>query len=242
MRPPLEAASVRWAEAAALLCFAGRAPIRLVTWLGPAWTGDAARAYQDWAEVFEQATRRAAGALSDLADTATKPSPRGWDAERRALEQALRALIAVHVPGAPRPPPPAVVPRPRPPSDQSAPRRGGTVDRWVTEAVHILHAHGYRDGQINAEDIKTIIRYESAGNPAAVNHDDSNARRGTPSTGIMQTIPPTFERWHLPGHNNILDPIDNIIAGVRYAVARYGSVSQTPGILSLAAGGRYRGY
>jgi SLT domain-containing protein len=58
----------------------------------------------------------------------------------------------------------------------------------------------------------------------------------------MQTIEPTFERWHLPGHGEILHPVDNIVAGVRYAVARYGSVSLVPGVLSLAAGKAYRGY
>ncbi len=239
---------MRWAEASALLGHAGRAPIQLVTWLGPAWTGDAARAYQGWAEALEQATRRLAGALSGLAAVVTRrPSP-GWDLELRAVERALRELSQVRVPGTPRAPTPRQnIPRPRPPTDERlhpvTPKRGGgSVDQWVTEATRILRANGYRDEQIDTEDIKTIIKYESAGNPDAVNNSDSNARRGTPSTGLMQTIPPTFARWHLPGHDNIRDPVDNIIAGVRYAVARYGSVSQAPGIVSLAAGGRYRGY
>jgi SLT domain-containing protein len=58
----------------------------------------------------------------------------------------------------------------------------------------------------------------------------------------MQTIGPTFDRWHLRGHGEILDPVDNIVAAVRYAVDRYGSVSRVPGVLSLAAGQAYRGY
>lgn len=250
-----EAASVRWAEAAALLGHAGRAPIQLVTWLGPAWTGDAARAYRSWAEGLEQATRRLAGALSELAAVVTKRASPGWDLELRAVERSLRELSVVRVPGTPPARPPVVapvprndVPRPRAPAEAQQHRRaepkrgGGSVDRWVAEATRILLANGYRDEQIDAEDIKTIIKYESAGNPDAVNNSDSNARRGTPSTGLMQTIPPTFARWHLPGHDNIRDPVDNIIAAVRYAVARYGSVSQTPGIVSLGSGGRYRGY
>jgi SLT domain-containing protein len=116
------------------------------------------------------------------------------------------------------------------------------VDGWVAEAVRVLRERGYRDDQVNPEHIATIISYESAGNPSAVNNADGNAARGTPSMGIMQTIGPTFDRWALPGHRNILDPVDNIIAGCRYAIARYGSVSRTPGILSLEAGGSYRGY
>jgi SLT domain-containing protein len=116
------------------------------------------------------------------------------------------------------------------------------VRAWIDEAVGILRRHGYRPDQLDPEAIATIIRHESSGDPSAINRWDANAARGTPSMGLMQTIQPTFERWKLPGHDQILDPVDNIIAAVRYAVARYGSVSQVPGVLSLAAGHGYRGY
>jgi SLT domain-containing protein len=116
------------------------------------------------------------------------------------------------------------------------------VRDWIQQAVAVLREHGYSAEQIDPESIATIIRHESSGDPEAVNNWDANAARGTPSMGLMQTIEPTFDHWHLPGHGEILDPVDNIIAGVRYAVARYGSVSQVPGLLSLAAGGAYRGY
>ena len=106
----------------------------------------------------------------------------------------------------------------------------------------MLRDHGYRPDQIDPNAIATIIWHESSGNPQAVNNWDANAAHGTPAMGLMQTVRPTFERWHLPGHDQILNPVDNIIAGVRYAVARYGSVSRVPGVLSLAAGGAYRGY
>jgi SLT domain-containing protein len=116
------------------------------------------------------------------------------------------------------------------------------VDSRIQQAVAILREHGYRPEQIDPEAIETIIRHESSGDPSAVNNWDANAARGTPSMGLMQTIEPTFDRWHLPGHGEILDPVDNIVAGVRYAVARYGSASLVPGVLSLAAGKAYRGY
>ena len=58
----------------------------------------------------------------------------------------------------------------------------------------------------------------------------------------MQTIGPTFEAYKLPGHDEITDPVDNIIAGVRYAVDRYGSVSAVPGVEALARGDAYVGY
>jgi SLT domain-containing protein len=59
----------------------------------------------------------------------------------------------------------------------------------------------------------------------------------------MQTIPSTFEQYAAKGHNtNILDPLQNIAAGINYAVARYGSLQNVPGIVELASGGRYVGY
>ncbi len=44
------------------------------------------------------------------------------------------------------------------------------------------------------------------------------------------------------GHDDIRNPIDNILAGVRYAVHVYGSISNVPGIVSLHRGGRDVGY
>ncbi|MEV0148066.1 MULTISPECIES: WXG100 family type VII secretion target [unclassified Nonomuraea] len=90
--------------------------------------------------------------------------------------------------------------------------------------------------------IWTIIYHESGGNPSAINNWDINARNGIPSQGLMQTIPPTFQANSLPGHGKILEPVDNIIAGVLYTYRRYGSLAGHPGISSLESGGGYRPY
>jgi hypothetical protein len=87
-----------------------------------------------------------------------------------------------------------------------------------------------------------LIMFESGGNPNAINLTDSNARAGHPSQGLMQTIPGTFAAYMLPGHGNILNPVDNIVAGIRYILSRYGDIFHTPGMLSLARGGGYVGY
>jgi hypothetical protein len=70
------------------------------------------------------------------------------------------------------------------------------------------------------------MQQESGGNPRAINLWDSNAKRGTPSKGLMQVIDPTFRAYAMPGHNaDIWDPLSNILASERYAMARYGSLS-----------------
>jgi soluble lytic murein transglycosylase-like protein len=248
------AAERRWAEAAGLLRSAGRAPTDLRDWLGSGWTGRAADGFGSWGRTFEEATRRASGALTDAAAAAgvhASGGQRTFGADHLdRLDDAARAVTGVSIPGqrtAP-PKPRAAVPKPR----AAAPKKAGQrisgrqpparVRAWIDEAVQVLREHGYRADQVDPRAIATIIHHESGGNPSAVNHHDSNAARGTPSTGLMQTIGPTFDRYRLPGHGDILHPVDNIIAGARYAVDRYGSVSKVPGLLSLAAGGRYRGY
>jgi hypothetical protein len=71
---------------------------------------------------------------------------------------------------------------------------------------------------------------------------NSNAAAGTPSEGLMQTIAPTFQQYSSPGHGNILNPVDNIMAGCKYAIARYGSLDSVPGVIAVNNGGSYVGY
>lgn len=118
----------------------------------------------------------------------------------------------------------------------------GTVKEWIAQAKDILVRAGVSVEKLSEAAIATIIRHESGGNPGAVNNWDSNARKGTPSMGLMQTIRPTFERWKLPGMDQIMNPVHNIVAGVRYALNRYGSLENVPGIRSMARGGAYKGY
>jgi hypothetical protein len=129
-------------------------------------------------------------------------------------------------------------------SSSSGPGGGppGKVGDWIRQATAILAQHGVPTDKMNPDDIATIIDHESGGDPDATNGWDSNAAKGTPSEGLMQTIGPTFNANKLPGHGDIHDPVDNIIAGVRYAIERYGSVSNVPGVEALARGHSYVGY
>ncbi|WP_067802504.1 lytic transglycosylase domain-containing protein [Nocardia beijingensis] len=121
-------------------------------------------------------------------------------------------------------------------------RPSGQQGQWINEALQVLRQHGYDTRQIDPADIAAIIQHESGGNPNAINLWDSNAAAGIPSKGLMQTIDPTFNAYALPGHRDIWNPVDNIVAGVRYAIERYGSVSNVPGIVQMRGGGSYVGY
>ena len=46
----------------------------------------------------------------------------------------------------------------------------------------------------------------------------------------------------MPDHKDIWNPVDNIIAGVRYAISRYGSIDNVPGVKAVHNGGSYVGY
>lgn len=128
-------------------------------------------------------------------------------------------------------------------SGGGTPAAPAQVDEWIEEAFKVLEAHGVPASELNAQDVWIIIEHESSGNPDAVNNWDSNAAAGTPSEGLMQTIAPTFNAYALPGYNtNILDPVSNIIAGVRYAISRYGSLANVPGVVAVNSGQPYVGY
>ncbi len=98
------------------------------------------------------------------------------------------------------------------------------VTQWRSTVARALKMEGlYSVGNV----IRTLfqMRTESGGNPMAINRWDSNAKKGTPSKGLMQVIDPTFKAYARKGFDkNIYNPLSNILASVRYATARYGSL------------------
>ena len=104
------------------------------------------------------------------------------------------------------------------------------VERWrgvVSEALNVLGL-----SQTNQDLTLRRMNQESGGNPRAVNLWDSNARRGTPSVGLMQVIRGTYDSFKMTGHDVgpymygvSVDPMSNIIASMRYAMRRYGSLA-----------------
>ena len=116
------------------------------------------------------------------------------------------------------------------------------VQRWIDEAMTVLQDNGVDTSKLSRDDIWTMIQHESGGDPHAINDWDSNAAKGTPSKGIMQTIGPTFDSYKVAGHGDIWNPVDNIVAACRYTLSRYGSTSGVPGIEAMRGGGAYQGY
>jgi SLT domain-containing protein len=103
---------------------------------------------------------------------------------------------------------------------------GSGVERWRNVAIRALKMTGqYSAGNLNA--LLNQMRTESNGNPKAINLWDPNAMKGTPSKGLLQVIDPTFRQYAMPGFNsNIYDPLSNILASIRYALATYGSLGR----------------
>lgn len=102
---------------------------------------------------------------------------------------------------------------------------GSGVERWRNVAIRALKMTGqYSTSNLNA--LLNQMRTESNGNPNAINNWDINAKNGTPSKGLLQVIDPTFKAYAMPGFNsNIYDPLSNILASIRYALATYGSLT-----------------
>lgn len=65
------------------------------------------------------------------------------------------------------------------------------------------------------------IQTESSGNPHAVGGDDGLSDGN--ATGLLQTKPGTFRQYAFPGHGNIFNGYDNMLAAINYAKHTYGS-------------------
>lgn len=102
----------------------------------------------------------------------------------------------------------------------------GGYARWSPVATEAL----VREGQYGPNRFAALMRrmnQESSYNPRAINNWDSNAAKGQASRGLMQVIPSTFEAYRdrsLSG--DIFNPLANIVASIRYTLARYGDLEK----------------
>ncbi|MER7079848.1 Transglycosylase SLT domain-containing protein [Saccharopolyspora kobensis] len=226
------------------------------SWLRAAFLGDKSDRQHRVApktRALQLGTAAAAFGVLGVVTGVGGPSTEQPAVETAAVVTPIDQAVPLHVPA----PQPAADPRPAAPApaEQPAPEAAPVPEQrapeakpvdqigaWIDEAVHVMEQNGVSRDQVDTEAIRMIIMHESNGDPSATNNWDSNAAAGTPSIGLMQTIEPTFESFALPGHEDIYNPVDNIIAATRYAIARYGSVADVPGVSGVRSGGSYLGY
>lgn len=96
---------------------------------------------------------------------------------------------------------------------------GTGVARWKPLALRALHMLGLSSGLVGK--VLRQIQTESGGNPKAMGGTDGLSDGH--AEGLMQVKPPTFNAYKLPGHGNIWNGFDNLLAGLNYAKHRYGS-------------------
>ena len=100
---------------------------------------------------------------------------------------------------------------------------GSGVQRWKPDVIKALKKNGFEASASQVSAWMKVIARESNGDPSVVNNWDSNAKMGIPSKGLVQTIQPTFDAYKFPGHNNPLNGYDDLLAGIHYMKAIYGS-------------------
>ncbi|BBA96534.1 hypothetical protein RVR_1876 [Actinacidiphila reveromycinica] len=182
------------------------------------------------ADAARKKAAAAAAAKQKVADAAAAKKKAAAEAAERAKEAANRSTKRIAVKKT------APVVKKSAPVVRSAPVAKATtvakpaavtypdnLDGWIRQARAILAAHDIPVPTYNGI-YRNIIR-ESSGNPNAINLWDSNAAKGIPSKGLLQTIDPTFNAYHVSGTSwNVYNPVANIAAACNYAYHVYGGM------------------
>lgn len=100
---------------------------------------------------------------------------------------------------------------------------GAGVTRWRPYVIKALKANGLSTSDAMVAKVLRQIATESGGNPGARQPGaDPDGDGSGPALGLMQTKRGTFNAFKFPGHDNIFNGYDDLLAGLRYAKARYG--------------------
>jgi len=97
---------------------------------------------------------------------------------------------------------------------------GGDVQSWSNDVKKALAKLGLSTDSSMVQRVLRQIQTESGGNASIIGGNDGLSDGN--ATGLMQVKPGTFAANMLPGHGDIMNGYDNILAGLNYAQKTYG--------------------
>ena len=98
---------------------------------------------------------------------------------------------------------------------------GSGAARWHDVIKRALAMDGSSTSEAMIQKWIRQVNTESGGNEKAIGGNDGLADGN--AMGLVQVKPGTFNANKFPGHNNPLNGFDSLLAGIRYAMKRYGA-------------------
>ena len=98
---------------------------------------------------------------------------------------------------------------------------GAGAERWHDVIKRALAMDGADTSEAMIQKWIRQVNTESGGDEKAIGGNDGLADGN--AIGLVQVKPGTFNANKFPGHNNPLNGFDSLLAGIKYAMGRYGS-------------------